>query len=440
MKRIIAVILIISLFLSGCEYSTEPDEKSFVTAIGVDKGTEYRLRFTFVFTSPSPREDDVKSVKQDEIVVIEAPSVYSAIEQMTGFMSKEIELAHTQTIIFSEELAKEGIEDFVYMLVRSDNFRPNTYVCVADKTSMEFLEKVNPVQVNHLEKYFQLLFSNLSTSTYGDMYLYDTYFELIGDSKTSVLPLCAINEEQIETSSETSSGPQQGSSGGGGGGEGGGSGESGGEKPSEAPTEAPSSEKGAETDDFLINTIAGETVRKGKNPAEVMGVAVIKDGKFIGQLGRIETLLSQMVTNSMPGTYLTLSHPNAPTQKINIYLSQDSVTKINVDVTDDPKISVKVSLSGDFTSMGTDNTPIKNPKEFEEGLEKKIEEELLKLLEKSRDEFDGDICSFFDKARGKFSTVREWEAYNWEERYSKAQFDVDVKVTMRGYGELSKDT
>ena len=141
--------LVIIILFSGCMRINEVDSKSFVTAIGFDKGENYNLRFTFVFTAPS-KEASKDGKSNDETIVIEAPSLYSAIEQINNFKSQMIVLTHTQTLIFSEELAKEGLSEHIYMLVRSNHFRPNTYVCVTDKTSMEFLDKINPVQTYHL--------------------------------------------------------------------------------------------------------------------------------------------------------------------------------------------------------------------------------------------------------------------------------------------------
>ncbi|MGM9552411.1 MAG: hypothetical protein ACI3XA_09180, partial [Clostridia bacterium] len=172
MKTLIVILLSLFCF-TGCGRITEVDEKSFVTAIGFDKGEKYDLRFTFVFTSPSRDSAKTSGSEEDETIVIEAPSIYSAIEQINNFKSKTIELTHTQTLIFSEELAKEGLSDYIYMLVRSNHFRPNTYICIAENSAMEFLEKINPVQTYHLEKYFQIIFNKMTLGTKGDLYLYD---------------------------------------------------------------------------------------------------------------------------------------------------------------------------------------------------------------------------------------------------------------------------
>lgn len=424
MKRFLLLFMAIILITGGCKYSSEPDEKAYVTAIGVDKGEKYDLRFTFIFTTPQSEKSDSEggSGEQDETVVIEAPSLYSAMDQMNSFKSKTVELTHTQTVVFSEELAKEGIKEYIYMLVRSDNFRPNIYICIADKSSMEFLEKIKPVQTSHLEKYFQLIFKKLNSGSYGEMYLYDIYFDMLSENKASILPYCAINVQQIEESAENPT-----------------------ETPSEASSESeenPTEESGhfaSNTDDFAVNIVAGNTVRKNENPAEIQGAAVIKDGVYLSVLGRIENMIVQMINDKFPDSYITVSNPYDPDKMITVFISQKNDTKVTVDTADSPKISVSADLEGDFISLGEDDTFLRDPSLFEAYFKEKMEKEVMKLLEKTARELDCDICSFFKTAKKSFMTIEDWNGYDWINRYRDAEFDVEINLTMRTYGELSQN-
>lgn len=409
----------IVILITGCTRITEIDSKSFVTAIGFDKGENYNLRFTFVFTSPS-KETSPDSKKKDETIVIEAPSLYSAIEQINNFKSQSIVLTHTQTLIFSEELAKEGLKDYIYMLVRSNHFRPNTYVCITDKSSMEFLEKINPVQTYHLEKYFQLLFNKTTSGKKGDLYLYDSYFRMLGAGKSAVLPYCAINEVSLKGTDSDKG------------------------KTDEAPTEEESEsetvpgEFASNTDDFAINITAGHTISKSDNVSEIQGIAVIKDGKLISVLGRNEATSLQMITNSMPSSYITLSNPYHPERMITCYISSAKNTNISVNCNTAPEISIDVHLEGDFVEVGEDDIFIKKPHLFEKYFENKTTEMIHTFLNKTI-ELNCDICAFSEVAKSCFLTTGEWENYNWEEKYSESDIKISVELTMRTYGELSQN-
>ena len=416
MKKIKFVpLFIICFLLCGCVRINEVDSKSFVTAIGFDKGENYNLRFTFVFTSPS-KETAENGKNNDETIVVEAPSLYSAIEQINNFKSQIIVLTHTQTLIFSEELAKEGLSEHIYSLVRSNYFRPNTYLCVTDKSSMEFLEKINPVQTYHLEKYFQLLFNKMTSGKKGDLYLYDSYFGLHRAGKASVLPYCAIKDVTITEPEENES-------------------ETDNEGPSESETIP--DKFAANTDDFAINLIAGRTISKSKHTAEVQGIAALKNGQMTALLGRNEALCLQMITNGMPDTYLTLSDPNNPDRMITCYVALSENSRITTKCGVVPEISLRINLEGDFTEVGTDAFYIQHPQLFEEYVEAKIKECIERFLVKLK-ELNCDICAFSESAKTNFLTVDEWEKYDWDKKFPSAQFNVDVNFTIRTYGELSQ--
>lgn len=425
MKKVAAfIVCLVCAIQCGCTRVTELDEKSFVTAIGFDKGKNYNLRFTFIFTTPTKSSDSSNPEEKDETIIIEAPSLYSAIEQINNFKSKTIELTHTQTIVFSEELARDGLEEYIYMLVRSSHFRPNTYICVADNSSMEFLENVNPSGVYHLEKFFQLLFNKMTSGTKGDMYLYDSYFRLNSESRAGVLPYCAINKTLLQTinSEEKSSSDEEETS------------------ENNEDGEIIDGAFSSDTDDFAINTLAGNSVSISENTSQIQGVAVMKDGFMIAKLGRLETLCLQVVTNSMPEGYFTLSNPYESEKMISCYITQPHNVKIDVDCEENPKISIDIRLEGDFTGVGESDSVIRNPKEFEAYFEQKLTEAIEKFLTKTTRELDSDICSFETFAKSKFSNTAEWEEYNWNEKFKNSTYDVNVELTMRTYGELSQET
>ncbi len=426
MKRILTIILVVIIFLPACTRVTEVDGKAFVTAIGFDKGENYNLRITFVFTSPSKSGSNSESSEKDETIVVEAPSLYSAIEQINNFESKTVELTHTQTIIFSEELAKEGLKEYIYMLVRSSHFRPNTYVCISDKSTMEFLEKIKPVQTYHLEKYFQLLFSKMTSGSHGDMYLYDSYFKLLSEGQACILPFCAVNETELMNSkskgdlNKTYDSKEQ--------------------EPTEMPSEGETigGKYADNTDDFAINTIAGDNITKSENKAEIQGVAILKDGVLVSVLGRRETTSLQMIANSLPNVYLTLSNPSFPDKMITCLVSQKEKTTIKTHCDEKLKIAVTITLEGDFTEVGENADYIKHPRLFEEYFEAKAKEDIINLLNKLSYELNCDVCGFSEAAKSQFLTIPEWKNYNWKEKFKECEYDVTVNMTVRTYGELSQ--
>lgn len=421
MKKYFLVFLSAMLLLTGCNRVTEVDGKAFVTAIGLDKGENYNLRFSFVFASPTQSGSKREDSEKEETIIIEAPSLYSAIEQINNFESKTIELTHTQAVIFSEELAREGLEDYIYMLVRSNHFRPNTYIFIADKSSMNFLETINPTQAYNLEKYFQLIFGKMSSGTKGDMYLYDSYFRLLAEDGASVLPYCGINEYTVKGIKEEKSDEKK-------------------ENPSENPYEEETmgGRFADNTDDYAINTLAGNTVSSSENVAQIQGAAVIKNGVLTSLLGSLEAKSLQMITGSFPDTFITLSDPNFPDKMVTCHVTQKEMPKISAKCGEAAEISIIIKLEGDFVEVGKNAEFISNPKSFEAYFEEKTTRQLQDFLNKVSRELNCDICGFSEVAKSQFLTVEEWNDYNWQEKFQNCLFDVKVDLTVRTYGELSQ--
>ena len=83
-KRIITLIYLVSL-LSGCYDYIEPNDLSYVVAIGIDKGSDETLyNYTLQFARPTQisggsSEEGGSGEKTIGTVKVEAPSIYSAV-------------------------------------------------------------------------------------------------------------------------------------------------------------------------------------------------------------------------------------------------------------------------------------------------------------------------------------------------------------------------
>ena len=236
------IVTLLTATLGGCGYADEIDEQTFLVALGIDKGKKYNVRATFIFANPSEGGDKesgsgTKSKKTD-IVTVEAPGVYSAIRQLNSIKSKKIEMSHTKIIVFSKELAKEGIESFIYGFAGARDFRPNTYVCISKCSAEKYLRNVKPSQEVFVEKYFDLIMQKVAADKVNETYLYYLYYNIADKHLGSAVPLVNVNKNKL---------PEE---------------------------EVPETE---ELDDFAMNLKAGELVRKSENETEVSGCCIFRE-------------------------------------------------------------------------------------------------------------------------------------------------------------------
>ena len=106
-KRLIALVLLSSFFLSGCYDYIEPNDLAYVVAVGIDKGTNENLfNYTLQFARPTQisggsSEEGGSGEKTIGTVKVEAPSIYSAVNVANHVISKTFTLSHTKIIVIS---------------------------------------------------------------------------------------------------------------------------------------------------------------------------------------------------------------------------------------------------------------------------------------------------------------------------------------------------
>ena len=127
---ILVLIIIFISFFSASYNSLNLDNLAFAVAIGIDKSTSNKLKVTFEFLAPSPSGDSVSETKP-VLNTVECSSLTNGINLMNAYLGKKVNLSHCKLIIFSEELAKDGISDEVYSLINEVQVRPSANIVVS---------------------------------------------------------------------------------------------------------------------------------------------------------------------------------------------------------------------------------------------------------------------------------------------------------------------
>lgn len=126
---------------------------------------------------------------------VEADSFYTAVDRMKSHLSKEPDFSHLKIIVFSEEVAKEGILEEAALLLGHREIRPDVHLCLTD-SGEELLGKVKPALEQSTSRYYELLFQK-KNSPYAPVV---TLREFVTDGKDGekdpVLPIAKA--EQME--------------------------------------------------------------------------------------------------------------------------------------------------------------------------------------------------------------------------------------------------
>lgn len=394
MKKTILCAVLCVFLLTGCVYGTDVDEQAFVIAVGLEPGSEFNYRVTFVFSNPSSGSSGEQGGggsdkgKSSDIVTLEAPTVFSAVRRLNDLKSKKINLTHTKIVVFSDKLAKDGVSDIVEGLSSSRDFRPNTLLCISSGSAEEYLKAVKPVQETFIDKYFDHSMQKVVTDSVNESYLYYLYFNIVDTNFGSLVPLVGTSSKKLD----------------------------------EAPTVPPYA------DDFALNDFAGDIIKNAENDTEFSGGAILKDGKLVAKIGSLYTDISRLICDEF--------HPDSYS-----FLHKDSGKYITIRITQHARIRTDAKLSGGKAVIKKE-VPIdiryvdpagviKNKDDSDKFLSyicKVLSEKANALILKSQTEYDSDFLGLGEDIKHLFIDLDSWEKFNWKEKYKTA--DIDIKFTV----------
>ena len=121
------LILILGLLIVGFSISNSSaintiDELAYVVAIGFDVGESSDLKISFQINMPSSSSssssgegssDNSSSDDTSVINTVECNSFDVGVSLLNTYLSKKVNMSHCKYLIFSEELASNGIGEYI---------------------------------------------------------------------------------------------------------------------------------------------------------------------------------------------------------------------------------------------------------------------------------------------------------------------------------------
>jgi len=407
---ILLLLAIISNLLCGCYDSRETDRIAYVIAAGVDKGKTNSLRITFQLAIPKNIGGGGQSgggggEETFSIVVVEAPSLYAGMIIAEAFLSRQVNLSHAKVIVFSKEMAEEGVEKHINSMYRSREFRLNMHIVVSRTSAEEFIRSVKPKAEANPAKYYEFAMERYKYNGFAaDSRFYYFYSKIRSHSSQAFAVLSGVNNNKSSDDINIKGSTYK-------------------EKGRTTPMER----------DFM----AGDTSTVGNIKAEMMGLAVFNEDKMVGELDGEETAFHLMTTGKYNYAYFTIPDPESKNDYVVLNIKQSRKPSIKGELVDDiPHVTIKLSLEADIQAIqsGVNYEDVNKTPTLEISIEKYIKEGVTRFLNKTRDELNSDICSFGDKFRNKFLTWKEWDEYGWLNRYKDTSFEVQVDVKVRRPG------
>ena len=199
-----------------------------------------------------------------------------------------------------------------------------------------------------------------------------------------------------------------------------------------------SKQKSENQEDVITNPedlTAGTSSIVGDRGTENFGIAVFNADKLCGELTATESICHLLITNKLDSCIISIDNPisEKETKKIEIQLFPSKKTKINLNIVNDiPHISLQLSLNADIMTLDTDvNYEANNVlSKISEATEQYLKTQFNDYLNKVTKQYNVDIDDFCLKGPAHFSTISEWENFNWDEKFKNTEFDVNIDINV----------
>jgi len=407
---VIFMILMQTAVFTGCFDKRELDDMAYPVALGFDKGETNELRMTLQMAVPTNISGGEsggggEGEKSAIVITVDTPSIYSGLSMFNTFISKQINMSHIKAIVFSKEIAQEGISKYLHAMIRNREFRPDASIIVSRESAEEFINAVKPKLETNPAKYYELLlegyrYTGFTTNTE----LISFYKKSESDSIQPIAVLAGVGKYKSSDEFDLSKSTYL-------------------ERSRNKPLEG----------DFK----GGDLPKVGGLDIETMGLAIFDGGKMVGELDGEETTYHLMVEGKFNSMYFTMPDPLVEGHFIVLHVRRSRLTQKDVEmIGDKPKLITKVFLEADILSIqsGYNYESEENIEILQSATEDYIREGIEKYLEKTVKEFKTDSNGFGNKMKSRFLTWQQWEEFDWPSKFKESTYEVEVDVKIRRPG------
>lgn len=427
------IVLLISRF-SASYINSDINNLTYVVAIGIDKSNQdgfLQVSFEFTDISSFGSKNSSSSSSKPIIDTVTAPSIDASINLINSYIGKKVELSHCKVIVFSEELAKDSIQDEVGSLINTPSIRPTTNIIVSTSSAKDYIENSISSLEKVLTKYYDI-FPNSSqyTGYTSNVILGDFYDDFKDSSIGCTAILGGVNMSSVKEKAKDSSSSS---------GDSGSSSSTGMETGSNSSDNTNTSSNNTSTTSPQISEVLPQNISAGKSSitgergTENIGLAVFSDYKYVGNLTALETLCHSILNCEVDTFVYTIEDPKNLGTYIDFNLVKSSPPKIKVNIVDNvPNITIDIKISGrilslspnsDYTREDTLNT-LSN--QVSESLKSNFNDYVNKV---SRD-YKVDIDSFYKIAKKNFKTTSEWKNFDWKAKFTNSSFNINIDATI----------
>jgi len=412
-----ALLLVVSLLLTGCFGGKEADDVAYVLVMGIDKAPGGEQKVTYQIAKPKGGGGEGGSSTDPSGMggkggteqgkpwitnTIILPSPGDARMMLQSSMSRTPNFSHVSAVVISEDVAREGILPTLTFPLRNREFRESVFIIIVQGSAEEFIRQNNPSLESTIGKFYETFFQRGPEVGYFlRTNLHDFITTLKNPGGSPYAAYGGINPKD-------------------------------GQKQPAGPRATPE-QKG---DPYL----AGGIPRTGtENAAEFVGLAVFRGDKMVGVLNSDETRAVAILQNKITSAGLGVVDPLKPEKdRISFLIRNGDTPKITADLSGGkPVFNADVQIDAEIQGLtsGINYEASPNKELLEAQLSKLLQGQITAMIRHTQ-QLGTDPVGFGLYLRPKFANYDELEKVNLTTLYQAAEVYVNVTAKIRRTGLL----
>lgn len=380
-KKIICIFILLTLLfnISACTAYIEINDLPLILGAAIDKGENGKYILTvevFKPTAPS-KEKDTKITT--EILQTEGETIFDAIRDLIIKLGKRAYWTHLKVFIISKDIAKEGISPVIDMFSRNAHIRKEFPVFISnDETASKIFYKGKQTLNEPVSSFINNTIKSVDKISKYD---YVKFYELIDNicigGQSAVLPLISMNP------------------------------------------------------------IAGPKI------PSIYGLAVFKKDKMIGTLNSSESKTLRLLRNKEKGGLLIVQWVENNEQEnvtLEVFKSKTKIEPLynNKELSINIKIITTTEIA-EIMNSKIDVLGERGRETLEMEAEKKIKNDIERLLFKLQHDFKSDAVGFGKKVKQKYPNVWKESESNWSNIFATIPFNISIDVKFKGTASISEE-
>ena len=191
--KILIIIILTSIVLTGCWDSVEINKREYIFAVGIDKNAK-----NLTFTSEIPK---INEGSEEQRLVYTKDCINFADFYATSYLHSEKVISDRlmQVIILGEDLARdtETVKRIFDEIQRSPQMNRRVKICIAKGKAQDIINTEiphNPI----VGRYLSEMLIKLKRESYQNIYTFDEAILDLGKTGNAMVPVVEINDKSLK--------------------------------------------------------------------------------------------------------------------------------------------------------------------------------------------------------------------------------------------------